>query len=86
LKLTYISSERFMNEMINAVPYDRVIMSDAVSVVCLQTPDWALPRLHFRAAIGHPPPTLMVSAASEARYLPGVGAGQRVELRLLLAV
>src|SRR3989442_12415411 len=25
LKLTYISSERFMNEMINAVRYDRVI-------------------------------------------------------------
>ena len=24
LKLTYISSERFMNEMINAVRYDRV--------------------------------------------------------------
>ena len=25
LKLTYISSERFMNEMINAVRYDRVL-------------------------------------------------------------
>ena len=25
LKLTYISSERFMNEMINAVRYDRLI-------------------------------------------------------------
>ena len=39
LKLTYISSERFMNEMINAVRYDRII--DFASAIAAWTSCWS---------------------------------------------